>query len=242
MEGASQTAVTDVLPELNPALDRDALAKGFGRAQRIHITNVLTNVSAERVYRALASEMGWTTTHNTGGKRVDLRNLAQDERAKISLAAWAWARGNFAYLYDNHRLSHDGEPYADQSHYIAKFVTFLNSPAFIGFMREVTGLQGIDYADAQATLYRPGDFLTEHDDTAGDKNRLAAYVFSFTPKWFADWGGLLEFVSDRAHIGAGYVPEFNSLNVFTVPQVHLVSQVTLFGGLRYSVTGWLRSF
>jgi SM-20-related protein len=242
MSTASQTGVAEVLPELNPALDREALAEEFARSKRIHITNILTQASAERVYRTLADETAWTTTHNTGGKCVDERILGQKERARISLAAWRWAHQNFAYLYDNHRMSHDGEPYADQNHYLAKFVSFLNSPAFIGFIRELTGMPAVAYADAQATLYRAGDFLTEHDDTAGDKNRLAAYVFSFTTRWLPDWGGVLEFVNDRTHIGPGFIPEFNSLNLFSVPHIHLVSQVTLFGGKRYSVTGWLRSF
>lgn len=242
MSEASQPIITDAPPELNPALDRAQLARSFRAPQRIHITNVLTNHSAERVYRALVSETSWTTVHNVKGKTVDLPKLSVDERSKISFAAWEWARSNFAFLYDNHRLSHDGEPYADQSHYLAKFVAFLNSREFIALMREVTGLAAIAYADAQATLYRPGDFLTRHDDTAGAKNRVAAYVFSFTPKWKPDWGGVLEFLNDRGQITAGYVPEFNSLNVFAVPQVHLVSQVALFGGLRYSITGWLRSF
>jgi len=241
MSEASQATLTDVLPELNPALDRAALAETFKRSRRIHITNVLTPRSAERLYRALLTETVWTTVHNTGGKRLDVPNATQDQRSKISFAAWEWARSNFAFLYDNHRLSHDGEPYADQSHYLARFVAFLNGREFIALTHEITGLAEIAYADAQATLYRPGDFLTQHDDTAGDKNRVAAYVFSFTPKWKPDWGGVLEFLNDRCQVAAGYVPEFNSLNLFAVPQVHLVSQVALFGGSRYSITGWLRS-
>jgi len=232
----------ELLPELSPALDRAALAHTFSRGKRIHITNVLTKLSAEQVYRSLVTETEWSTVHNTGGKRADLPSLSRDERARISFAAWGWARVNFAFLYDNHRLSHDGEPYANQNHYLAKFVAFLNAPAFIGFMREVTGLQAIGHADAQATLYRPGDFMTQHDAAAGDKSRLAAYEFSFTPSWAPDWGGLLEFLNERGQITTGYVPEFNSLNVFSVPQLNLVSQVSTFGGPRYSISGWLRSF
>ena len=112
---------------------------------------------------------------------------------------------------------------------------------FIAFVRAVTGMSAIAFADAQATLYRPGDFLTAHDDTAAGKNRLAAYVLSMTPAWRADMGGILEFLDANGHVGGGYVPTFNALNLFRVPQVHCVSQVSLFGALRYSVTGWFRS-
>src|SRR5258708_9351349 len=33
--------------------------------------------------------------------------------------------------------------------------------------------------------------------------------------------------------------EFDALNIFRVPAPHSVSQAPLYGGLRYSVTGWL---
>ena len=39
-------------------------------------------------------------------------------------AAYHAARDDFHYLYDNHPMSHEGEPYPDQSHYLAP------SPAF----------------------------------------------------------------------------------------------------------------
>jgi hypothetical protein len=46
-----------------------------------------------------------------------------------------------------------GEPYPDPQHYFARVVAFMNSPALLGFMREITDLPDIVWADAQATLY-----------------------------------------------------------------------------------------
>jgi len=108
-------------------------------------------------------------------------------------------------------------------------------------MREVTGLNDIAFADAQATLYRPGDFLTTHDDKTGGHKRRAAYVLNMTPGWCPDWGGILQFFDERGNVSQGFVPAFNALNVFRVPAEHAVSQVALFGGFRYSVTGWLHA-
>ncbi len=108
-------------------------------------------------------------------------------------------------------------------------------------MRELTGLSDISWADAQATLYRPGDFLTVHDDRIGGHKRLAAYVLNMTPGWRADWGGVLQFLDPSGHVAEGYVPTFNALNLFKVPALHSVSQVALYGGLRYSVTGWFHA-
>ena len=77
-------------------------------------------------------------------------------------------------------------------------------------MREVTGLDAIAWTDAQATLYRPGDFLTTHDDETGGHKRLAAYVLNMTPGWRPDWGGILQFLDERGNIEEGYSPAFNA--------------------------------
>jgi len=66
----------------------------------------------------------------------------------------------------------------NREHYLAKLVAFMNAPHFLAFMRELTGMEAIHRTDAQATLYRPGDFLTVHDDKTGGHKRLAAYVLN----------------------------------------------------------------
>ncbi len=74
------------------------------------------------------------------------------------------------------------------------------------------------------------------------KQRRAAYVLSLTPEWRAEWGGVLEFLDADGHIAEGYVPCFNALNVFLVPQLHHVSCVAAFAAApRLSLTGWLRA-
>ena len=43
------------------------------------------------------------------------------------------------------------------------------------------------------------------------------------------------------HVAEGYVPRFNALNLFTVPQTHSVSQIASFvTASRYAITGWVR--
>lgn len=62
-----------------------------------------------------------------------------------------------------------------------------------------------------------------------------------TPNWRVEWGGLLLFHDTDGHI-RGLAPRFNCLNMFGLPVMHSVSQVTPFaGGVRYAVTGWLRT-
>jgi SM-20-related protein len=228
-------------PELNPALDRAGLTEEFRRKGRVHIASVLTAKSAERLHRCLAKETQWSVTFNQGADFLDVAYATLEERSKLALSAMRRASNDFQYVFDNHRLSRSGEPYPDPAHHLARIVEFLNSPPVLGFVRGVTGLSAIAWADAQATLYRPGDFLTLHDDRIGGPKRLAAYVLSMTPDWRAEWGGVLQFLDERGHIDEGYVPAFNALNLFRVPVLHSVSQVAIFGGMRYSVTGWFHA-
>jgi Rps23 Pro-64 3,4-dihydroxylase Tpa1-like proline 4-hydroxylase len=108
-------------------------------------------------------------------------------------------------------------------------------------MADVIGPSDVAFADAQATRYGPGDFLTAHDDAVEGKHRRAAYVFGLSRDWRAEWGGLLLFHEPEGEV-RGYVPQYNALNLFAVPQPHSVSLVAPFAPReRLSVTGWLRA-
>lgn len=232
----------DLPPELNPLLETAKLAEDFRRNKRIHIPSILTEASAARLARTLEQETPWSVTFNKGKDFLDVENVTPEERARLSRGAFDRARAEgFHYIFDNHRLSRNGEPYPNPGHYYAKLVTFLNAPRTLQFMREVTRLGAIAWADAQATLYRQGDFLTGHDDKTGGHKRLAAFVLNMTPAWRPDWGGILQFIDERGQIAEGYVPTYNALNIFQVPAEHLVSQVAFYGGFRYSITGWFHA-
>ena len=230
---------TDALPELNPELDRAKLAEMFRRDGRIHIPNIFTDATARRLFYALEHETPWRVAVNEGAEHAEYEQLPPAEMHRITTAAWDRARSRFQFVYHRHRLTHSGEPYPNPSHYFGKFVSFLTSPELFGFMRDVTGMNAITWINGQATLYKPLDFLTLHDDNVEDDNRLVAYVFNMTPNWRPDWGGALQFYDSREHIEEGYLPTFNALNMFRVPKLHSVSQVAPFGGLRYAITGWL---
>ena len=230
-------------PQLNPRLDRAAPANQYERTGRSHITNVLTQESAERIHRCLRDETPYSLCVNIGGTVRTLRDLTPEERQHCAMAVWREVGTvGFRFLFDMHLLSLSGEPYADSRHYWAKAVSFLNGADFLDLAREITGIEGIDFVDAQATLYRGGDFLTVHDDDVPGTKRLAAYVLSFTPVWRPEWGGLLEYLGRGSQIEMGYMPGFNTLKLFRVPMAHHVSMVAPYAGSgRYSIIGWLRS-
>jgi SM-20-related protein len=122
------------------------------------------------------------------------------------------------------RVSDDPAERARSDDPLARFAAWWSSEPVLAFLREITGLVRIAFADAQATAYSPGDFLTGHDDDVTGKNRLAAYVLNLTPRWRTEWGGLLAFHDDSSPEVIALSPAFNRLNLFKVPRRHSVTR------------------
>jgi Rps23 Pro-64 3,4-dihydroxylase Tpa1-like proline 4-hydroxylase len=231
---------------LNPALDAEALARRFAAAGRINIPDFLEPEGAARLRAMLRAADGWRLVVNQGDKLFELDRAAQAAldaagRAKLEAAVHAAARYDFQYMFETIRVPDEEAARRAQGDALADFASFLSSPPVLDLLRQVTGRTGIDFADAQATAYGLGHFLSAHDDAVEGKNRHAAYVFGLTPAWRPEWGGLLLFHGADGHIAEAYVPMFNALTLFAVPQPHSVSMVAPFApARRYSVTGWLR--
>ena len=230
---------------LSPSLDAAALHKAFQARRRLHIPDVLDPDSAEAVVSAMEAFDGWKVSVSAGGEffELPLSGRAAAEPGKqnwIDQARVDGADPRMQYIFDTRRL--DMEPEDAPRDAVSEVLGFLNGPDFLDFVRTVTGDDRIDFADAQATRYRPGHVLTGHDDAAAGKNRLYAYVLNLTRDWRTDWGGVLAFEGADGHIEEGFAPAFNALNIFAVPMRHAVTQVASFAPRdRLSITGWLRS-
>lgn len=232
--------------QLNPSLDRRVIAEVFKTQGRVHIPDVLTPASADTLFTQLNARTPWQLSLNVGQRHVDIAHqqlmlMPPEQRETMTKKMLEQSRRGFQYVFENYPL-YDLYQAGERAHPLLAMHEFLNSEGFLQFAREITGLRQIAFVDSQATKYLPGHFLTEHDDDVAGKQRLAAYVFGFTPDWRADWGGILQFIDHDGHVAEGYVPKFNVLNLFRVPQKHNVSYVTPAAlQARYSITGWLRA-
>ena len=208
---------------------------------------MLEPAGADALHEHLAASPDWQLVVNHGDQIIELdsatrHSLTADQWRKLELGVANAARQGFQFRFENIRVPDDEPARSETPTLLNRFASFLSSPAVVEWLRQVTGAESIDFADAQATAYGAGDFLTPHDDAIEGKRRLAAYVFNLTPHWRADWGGLLLFHGPDGHIERAYVPTYNALNIFAVPAVHSVSQVASYApARRYSVTGWLRA-
>ena len=227
--------------------DVDALATRFAAQGWLHIPDFLAGDSATALHQELRGRGDWHQVLTTSSGYVELDRptraaMAAEQARALDDAVYAQARTGFQYRYETIRVPDAPAERAASDDPLAAFATWLSGGEARDFLRAVTGAADIAFADAQATAYSPGDFLTGHDDRIAGKGRRAAYVLSLTPQWRLEWGGLLLFHGADGHIDHGLVPAFNSLNLFAVPAMHSVSEVSRAAAYRrYSITGWLRS-
>ena len=232
---------------MNPRLDVSALAKNFQENGRVHIPGFLHVEDATALYEKLRYHTDWVQVLATTNGAVELdrptrAQLDEDQIKALNEAVYAQARSGFQYRFETARVPDSARERAANSDIIYRFAEFMSTDRVRDFLRAITGSDAIEYADAQATAYAPGDFLTGHDDDVQGKFRRAAYVFGLTPVWRLEWGGLLLFHGSDGHVDCGLVPTFNTLNLFKVPQLHSVSEVTQAAAYRrYAITGWLRA-
>lgn len=222
-----------------------ALAARLATTGRVQLPDLLEPATAERLLASARAETGFQTVTLGGRGHVDLpaawlEAMTPAQRTDMGRAAQEAATERFHYLYDNLPVW-DLDQAGKLDGVWKALVDFVNSEAFLGAMRDVTGEDRIAFADAQLTRYRRGHFLTAHDDGIEGKNRFYAFVLNLSPRWMIEWGGLLMFHGDDGHVAEAFLPRFNSLNLLKVPALHSVSQVSLFAGDdRLAVTGWLR--
>jgi Rps23 Pro-64 3,4-dihydroxylase Tpa1-like proline 4-hydroxylase len=232
---------------LNPDLDAEALRRQFAATGRVHIPHFLEPGGAAQLADHLRMRSDWLLVINQQDKIFELgrdaqKALTDTQQAQLDSAIFQAARHGFQYRYETLRVPDGTRERAADPSLLNRFAEFLSSGEVLAFLRRITGSPAIRFADAQATAYAPGHFLTAHDDDVAGKNRIAAYVMNLSPDRRIDWGGLLMFEGADGHVEQAFVPTFNALNLFAVPARHSVSYVAPFAPRRrYSVTGWLRA-
>jgi len=216
----------------------------LARTGRARVPDILAPDYANALLEA-AGETGYATVSHSESRHLDmpavwLASLEPERKARLGQAIQASAAERFSYLYDNHPIF-DLHQAGEAGPVWGDLVDFLNGEAFLERMRSLTREPRIAMADAQLTRFRPGHFLTRHDDSAEGKHRYFAYVLNLSPRWNPDWGGLLAFLDEDGDVSEAFSPRFNTLNLLKVPAPHCVTQVALFAPVdRISVTGWLR--
>lgn len=233
--------------QLNAGLDVADLAKRFKAEGRIQIRNALNIDTAEYYRSVLQTRTNWGLAWQIGAEGPQALRFAEtaalsvaDKQNIYTKAGEAVGNGEYGFIYDQYAMLDAYLEQWDPDHPLNRLLEHLNDQPFLNLIRQVTGVQTVIKAEAQATCFGPGHFLTEHDDFHDRDPRRIAYVLNLTiPDWKSEWGGFLNFFDEHGNIEAGFRPMFNSLNMFLVPQRHSVSYVAPFAPVgRYAITGW----
>lgn len=251
---AKSDPMTDAMKklfELNPDLDRAALAQRFAETGRVQVRDVLTEETAREVLTVLTKATPWGMAIGAGDDnrrsfRMEEARTPEGQKAVNAAAQGAQTnsqRGDYGFCFAHYPILTAIQEGWDPGSPHEILLEHLNSDNFLEFARSVTGISNLMKADGQATLFAPGHYLGRHIDSDVSEGWEVAYVLNFAPPdWHPDWGGYLTFLNDEGDIVEGFRPRFNALNLFKVPQSHLVSYVPPFAPVgRIAVTGWLRS-
>jgi Rps23 Pro-64 3,4-dihydroxylase Tpa1-like proline 4-hydroxylase len=237
--------------ELNPALDVPSLATRFAATGRVQLRDVLTPESARELQMVLARGTPWGMAVGTGTAkpasfRAEQTRTPDGHQALQQAARDAeqhTARGEYGFRFAHYPILEALKDGWDPGGAHEVLIEHLNAAPFLDLARAVTGIGSLFKADAQATLFGPNHYLGRHHDSHVAEGWEVAYVLNLAREdWHPDWGGYLLFLNDDGDVVEGFRPRFNALNLFRVPQSHLVSYVPPFAPLgRLAVTGWLRS-
>ncbi|MBT0666851.1 2OG-Fe(II) oxygenase [Novosphingobium profundi] len=235
--------------DLNPGLDRAALRTRFARDGRVQVRDFLNPEAAANVRQVLETQTRWGLACQAGEqphrslRPEAIAALAPAERQALAQAIHqAAAGGEYAVRFANYPMLDAYLQGWDRDGPLALLLEHINDQPFLQLARDICGIPELIKADAQATLFAPGDFLGPHTDSHVAEGWRVAYVMNFAdPAWHPDWGGYLHFLDEEGDVVEGWKPRFNALNLLRVPQRHMVSYVAPFAPAhRFAVTGWLR--
>ena len=234
---------------INPDLDLAFWREQLGQNGRVQVAGYLQPDAAERLRTCLAEEVPWTLALRDaqGARTIDHTTYSaltdeQVQRLFADTAASAGQEGDdgFRFAYDSYMMVRAYQERRDPGLLLHRVLELFNSPDYLAFARHLTGDTRVRRVNAQATRYRPGQFLRHHNDEELDEGRLYAYVLNLSRSWQADWGGLLQFIGSDGRVQDTFLPIWNTLSLFAVPAGHAVSLVAPWArDDRLSITGWM---
>lgn len=214
------------------------LNTNFKANKRIKISNILNNNFAEVLFKYAFFEKNWILSTGINKNKYEKINNKQNEKinsAQIKNVNNAFEKGHFTYIF--YRTMNN----INMSYEEFTLRKYLNSNIFINLLNEITELNITHLTTMFMSKYTNGSFLSIHSDKG---NGRLAFVINLTKNWKPIYGGNLHFLSDnRTDIIDTYVPEFNTLTLFYVPEEngiphfisHIVPNIKI---SRYAITGW----
>lgn len=204
----------------------------------VQINDILEESFAEALFKHAFLEKNWVLSTGFGKNKFQKATTKQFEKAnalQIKNVNNHFKNDEFTYIF--HRSMNNNKP---------NFLEFcirkqLNSEKFIEMINNITNKNITRLSTMFLSKYKPNNFLSPHSDKGNGK---VAFVLNLSKFWKPQYGGILNFLDEsRKNIIRSYVPGFNNLILFEVPEngdkPHFVSHVAPnIKHNRYAITGW----
>ncbi len=223
-------------------IDMEHWRRALAQHSRIQIPGFLQPAAADALARELAEAVPWQLAERSEGEsRTTPRGAYPDdaECARLLQRGYARAADSYQFAYDSYMLVKAAMEGWDPDLLVHGVLRFFNTPQFIAFARHLADDPAITHATAQCTRYRPGHYLLPHEDLDVSEGRRYAFVVNLGRDWRPDWGGQLQFLDGGDAVVDTFLPRWNSLSLFRVPQRHQVTLVAPWAARpRHAITGW----
>jgi Rps23 Pro-64 3,4-dihydroxylase Tpa1-like proline 4-hydroxylase len=210
----------------------------FENKKRLKIDNFLNANFAESLYNSSISEKNWILASGIDKNKYEKKHIPQNDKinqAQIKNVNNAFGKDQFSYAFYR---SMNGEKMNYHEFTLRKI---LNSTEFISILNEITNLNLTKLNTLFMSKYVSGNFLSTHSDKG---NGRLAFVINLSKNWKPQYGGNLHFLNeDRNEIIDTFVPGFNNLTIFYVPEntgiPHYVSHIAPnVKNQRFAISGW----
>tara|TARA_B100001175_G_C19476714_1_gene624748 strand:+ start:648 stop:1373 length:726 start_codon:yes stop_codon:yes gene_type:complete len=223
---------------INYNLNLNELRNEYNKLNIIQINNILEESFSEALFKQAFLEKNWVLSTGFDKNKFQKPTTKQFEKAnalQIKNVNNHFKNDEFTYIF--HRTMNNNKP---------NFLEFcirkqLNSDKFIKMINDITKKNVTQLSTMFLSKYKSNNFLSPHSDKGNGK---VAFVLNLSKFWKPQYGGILNFLDEsRKNIIKSYVPDFNNLILFEVPEngykPHFVSHVAPnIKHSRYAVTGW----
>lgn len=227
------------------ALHQQYLEKGY-----VVVRDLLCADIAEAAHDSLKNKVAWEFHHrqmNSQGKVgiLDPQHYARlsDKEIQKLVPKMATLKDNdFSFAYCRFTIPTKLEQASDDARILTEIYRYFNSEEYLGLMAAITGDDSGREVSSWASRYDRHHHLSVHMDESPGQGRIAAHVLGLSKNWKKEWEGNFAFCNKQGKPVHKVPPQFNTLIMFKVPRLHLVTQVKPYAkDSRYSLFGWYKS-
>lgn len=227
------------------SLHREYLDTGY-----VIVRDLLREEIAEAAYECLRRMVPWEFHYRPLKSRgkVEIINperyasMKDKEIQKLVPKIATLKDNDFSFAYCRYTIPSEFEETQEDARILTEIYRYFNSQEYLGILAEITGDDRGREVSTWASRYDRHHHLSIHMDESPGQGRIAAHVLGLSKDWSKEWGGAFAFCNSKGKPVQKVLPQFNTLVMFKVPRLHLVTPVKSYAvNSRYSLFGWYKT-